>query len=259
LVAQNVDLVRGTPDRHLKQRRRFRLGSSLLALTLLPMAVLGSSRLWAPAFQPVPEPASAARPVARAVSSPPPSSFLPAPRPIDPSVFPLAVHRIAIDAGHGGKSGGTRAPSGLTEQEVTLDIARRLKRHLEGASFEVVMTRDQDREVSLKDRARIANQARSDLFLSIHLNWIAGGNTRGVETYYLGPTDDPELSRLAALENRESGYSVADFRRLLDGVYADAREGSSRRFAESINGSLFRSLTSVDHGIANRGVKTAPF
>ncbi len=267
LVEQNLELMRGLPRRTLKRRRRFRLGGSMLALALLPVALLASSRLFAPkeasaptALRPAVPSSVKARPVVEPVR-------LAAPQPIDPLVFPLAVRKIAIDPGHGGTAVGTRAASGLFEKDMTLDIARRLARLLEASSFEVVMTRDDDRAVSLRERARIANDARADLFVSIHLNWIAGGNTRGVETYYLGPTDDPELNRLAALENRDSGYAVADFRRLLDQVYADARQGSSRRLAEAIGRSLFRSLSSLPAllsspgraGIADRGVKTAPF
>ncbi|HEV7671166.1 MAG TPA: N-acetylmuramoyl-L-alanine amidase [Thermoanaerobaculia bacterium] len=273
LVDQNVELVAGLPRKLLKRRRRLRLGSSLLGLALLPVALLASSRLFAPDLAPIATHASSPSAPSRtgapasAVSSASEALRKPAPRPIDPSVFPLAVRRIALDPGHGGFAVGTRASSGLYEKDVTLDIARRVQRLLEASSFEVVMTRDDDRAVSLRDRARIANEARADLFVSIHLNWIAGGNTRGVETYYLGPTDDPELDRLAALENRDSGYAVADFRRLLDQVYADARQGSSRRLAESIDGALFRSLSRLParlpaangSGVADRGVKTAPF
>lgn len=273
LVDQNVELVQGKPRKQLKRRRRLRLGSSLLGLALLPVALLASSRLFAPDLSPVTTAAPGPAP-ARAGLLPGPedrydseSARKAAPRPIDPSVFPLAVRRIAIDPGHGGFAVGTRSASGLFEKDMTLDIGQRVRRLLEASSFEVVMTRQDDRAVSLRDRARIANEARADLFVSIHLNWIAGGNTRGVETYYLGPTDDPELDRLAALENRDSGYAVADFRRLLDQVYADARQGSSRRLAEAIDGSLFRSLSRLPARmpsgdgatLADRGVKTAPF
>ena len=272
LVDQNVELVSGAPQRKLlKRRRRLRLGSSLLGLALLPVALLGSSRLFAPDLAPAAE-ATPAAPVRAELRGPKAREGAgavrkAAPRPIDPSVFPLAVRRIAIDPGHGGAAVGTRSSSGLFEKDMTLDIARRVRRLLEASSFEVVMTREDDRAVSLRDRARIANEARADLFVSIHLNWIEGDNRRGVETYYLGPTDDPELDRLAALENRDSGYAVADFRRLLDQVYADARQGSSRQLAEAIDGSLFRSLsrlparlpTEEGAALADRGVKTAPF
>ncbi|MEP7011091.1 MAG: hypothetical protein ABJC13_12270, partial [Acidobacteriota bacterium] len=127
LVDQNVELVQGMPRKTLKRRRRLRLGSSLLGLSLLPVALLASSRLFAPDLSSI----ATSAPV-RSGPSPPASSpsaeelRLAAPRPIDPSVFPLAVRRIAIDPGHGGFSVGTRAASGLYEKDVTLDIARRV-------------------------------------------------------------------------------------------------------------------------------------
>ena len=101
------------------------------------------------------------------------------------------------------------------EKELTLDIAERLQRLLEKDSFEVVMTRESDQNVSLERRGALANEAGADIFVSIHLNWIEN-RSRGVETYYLGPTNDPYLTQLAASENRESGYSMADMRHLLN-------------------------------------------
>jgi N-acetylmuramoyl-L-alanine amidase len=182
-----------------------------------------------------------------------------APTPVDATVFPLAVRKIALDPGHGGDSFGTRAPLGLLEKELTLDIAQRLRKLLEADSFEVVMTREQDRSVSLEERGLAANRDGADIFVSIHLNWIENLKARGVETYYLGATDDPYLTRLAAAENRESGYSMTDMRRLLDRIYADVRQAKSRTLAEVVQASLFRSLGKVNPGIENRGVKAAPF
>ena len=181
------------------------------------------------------------------------------PTPVDAAVFPLAVRKIALDPGHGGDSLGTRAPLGLVEKELTLDIAQRLRKLLEADSFEVVMTREQDRSVSLEERGLAANRDGADIFVSIHLNWIENREARGVETYYLGATDDPYLTRLAAAENRESGYSMADMRGLLDRIYADVRQDKSRTLAEVVQASLFRSLGKVNPGIENRGVKAAPF
>ena len=259
LVDQNLELVEGGPPRRLRPRRRFRWAGALLAVAIAPMALLGSARYRDAAetksARP-PEPSLAAR---FAQIEADPEFAAGQPSAIDPAVFPLAVRRIAIDAGHGGKALGARSPSGALEKDIALDIALRLRDALVASSFEVVLTRSDDSEVSLAERARRANAASADLFVSIHLNWIAEGNTRGVETYYAGPTDDPELSRLAAIENRESGYSVADFRRLLDRVYAGAREGSSKKLADSIEQSLYGSLSKVAPTLSDRGIKAAPF
>jgi N-acetylmuramoyl-L-alanine amidase len=181
-----------------------------------------------------------------------------APR-VDPAALQLEVRRIIVDPGHGGENRGTEAPSGLVEKELALDISTRLGDLLDADGFEVELTRVDDSFVSLEDRAVLANSRRGDVFVSIHLNWIETRQTRGVETYYLGPTNDPYLTRLAAEENRDSGYSLADFRYMLDRVYADARQAESRRLAASVQRSLYNSLRQVNPRLQDRGVKKAPF
>jgi N-acetylmuramoyl-L-alanine amidase len=269
LVQQNVELIRG-PVRRARPARRppyLRLAGALLLL-LLSTALIGSTRLLstlaaapeAPAGAPslAPRPRLAAP--AAAPGLPVDTVDLPAAAPLDPAVLPLAVHKIALDAGHGGSSHGTKTPLGLLEKDITLDIARRLRELLLGQpGFEVVMTRQDDSAVSLAERAAIANRLGADIFVSVHVNWIEDSASHGVETYYLGPTDDPFLNRLAALENRDSGYSMADMRQLLDGIYAGVRQDKSRQLAEMVQEALFRSLGKVNPRIENRGVKSAPF
>ncbi|HVG10610.1 MAG TPA: N-acetylmuramoyl-L-alanine amidase [Thermoanaerobaculia bacterium] len=262
VVQDNVDLAEGRLPRGLKRRPNVWL--RVLMLVLLSLGLFGSTRLLpalgsppvfarqAPAAaQPAPVPVATVAKVAKAPIT--------APTPVDAAVFPLAVRKIALDPGHGGDSHGTRAPLGLIEKELTLDIAQRVRKLLEADSFEVVMTREQDRSVSLEERGLAANRDGADIFVSIHLNWIENRKARGVETYYLGATNDPYLTRLAAAENRESGYSMADMRGLLDRIYADVRQENSRTLAEVIQASLFRSLGKVNPGLENRGVKAAPF
>ncbi len=272
LVAENIHLIQGTRP-HRRRRRPLRDITRLLLVVLLAIGLYGSSHLLA-GRQQMAAPAMAARaaalpvPAASAAAAPAPASIaeaalpaalLPAPRPIDPTVFPLAVRRIAIDAGHGGASLGTRAARGPVEKELTLDIARRLERLLAASSFETLMTRAADRDVPLKERARRANEAGADLFLSIHLNWLEDPGARGIETYYAGTSDDPSVNRLAAAENRESGYSLADLKPLLERIYTDVRQEESRQLAEVVQGALFRSLAAANPRLRDRGVKAAPF
>ncbi|HXO43178.1 MAG TPA: N-acetylmuramoyl-L-alanine amidase [Thermoanaerobaculia bacterium] len=285
LVQQNVELIQGRFRRPSRPRRvpYMRLAGAL-ALVALSTALIGSTRLLSTLAAAPPPPLRAlgapqARqalapnlPIAPNFSNPLPTAAagslsLPARSPIlaaaatiDPAVLPLAVRRIALDAGHGGDSLGTRTPLGVLEKDITLDIARRLRVLLEaGHGFEVVMTRKADDAVSLAERAAIANRSGADVFVSVHVNWIENRTARGVETYFLGPTNDPFLNRLAALENRDSGYSMADMRQLLDGIYAGVRQDKSRQLAEVVQGALFRSLGRVNPGIEDRGVKSAPF
>ncbi len=175
-------------------------------------------------------------------------------------LFPVAVRRIVLDPGHGGTDDGTRTPIGLTEKVLTLDIAQRLALLLMGAGFEVTMTRDTDSKLFLRDRVRFANQAHADLFVSIHLNWLKDGRAnRGIETYYLGPSDDPFITELASAENRESGYSLADVRQLLDGIYSDLRQQESRRLAAAVQHRLVGTAREASRDVRDRGVRSAPF
>ena len=166
---------------------------------------------------------------------------------------------MVIDPGHGGRDGGTSLKFGMLEKDLTLDLARRLKIELADIGIESTLTRTEDVEVSLADRAKRANAARGDLFLSIHVNWLPDRSARGFETYYLGPSDDPFLRDLASQENRESGFTVADTRHLLDGIYADIRRTESRRLAGFIQSSLFDVLHRENDQAHSRGVMSAPF
>jgi N-acetylmuramoyl-L-alanine amidase len=181
-----------------------------------------------------------------------------APTRIDPAILPLGVRRVVLDPGHGGVNPGTEA-EGLVEKELTLDIAQRLEQLLSAGGYEVTMTRTADTHVELADRVTFANRERGDLFVSVHVNWLGSTDARGIETFYLGPTDDPVLEQLANVENRASGYSLTDFRRLLDGIYADARRGASQELASSIHRELVRHLRKVSPNLRDRGVRTAPF
>ncbi len=173
--------------------------------------------------------------------------------------IPLGVRTVAIDPGHGGRDGGTSLQFGLLEKDLTLDLARRLSETLENHGIETVLTRTNDIEVSLAERAERANAARADLFVSIHVNWLPDRSARGFETYYLGPSDDPFLTRLALSENQDSGFTVVDTRRLLDGIYADLRRTESRRLAQFVQGSLFEVLSRENDHVQSRGVMSAPF
>ena len=182
-----------------------------------------------------------------------PASAINAPNGLEPSLFHLEVRSVVIDPGHGGADPGATA-SGVAEKDVTLDVARRLKDLLVDQKIAASLTREGDATLSLRERVYLANLKRADLFVSIHVNSLpAVKEKRGVETYFLGTTTDPHVQRLALDENRTSGYTMADFRRLLEGVLADSRQGESRRFAEAVQGGLVNSLRPVVPRLQDRG------
>ncbi len=276
LVEENVAVVRGELPRRLRRPSPLPRALAVAGLALLPvvltavaMAAAGRLPWWSAAVHPLGT-AAASLPGAAALRTgepAPPAAGVPmpdrsrfaAPAPLDPAGLPLAVRTVLLDPGHGGDETGTRGPDGLVEKDLTLDIARRLAALLEQRSFTVLLTRGGDRTTSLEERARFAKVAQADILVSIHVNWIPDRRTRGVETYTLGPTDDPYLTRLAAAENANSGYSLADFRGLLDRIYADVRRDESRRLAESVQSAMYTALSRSNPELEDWGVKTAPF
>ncbi len=263
-VAENVDVIRGLPPRALRPANRlFRVWVKRAPFVLVPLLLAGSTYL---ARQDVTQPAHVEQTLLSAASAVPKaeqtgvSALRNAPlERVTAAAFPLAVRRVVLDAGHGGSDPGAIADK-VIEKDVTLDIGRRLRTLLEKEGFEVVFTRSDDRTIALRDRAVAANASKSDIFVSIHVNTILKHTaSRGVETYYLGPTNDERLTKIAAAENRVSGYSIADMRKLLDGVYADARRDESQELANAVQRQLFATLKANDPGIENWGVKRAPF
>lgn len=195
-----------------------------------------------------------------AVAPAPAPAVLHAPKGLEPSLFRLSVRSVVLDPGHGGTDPGAIGAGGIREKDVTLDVATRVKALLEEGKLAVSMTRDADATLSLKDRVLLANAKRPDLFVSIHVNSLPGvRDKRIVETYVLGTTTDARLQRLALDENRESGYTLADYRHLLEGVLQDARSGESRKLAEAVHGGLVASLRTAVSRVEDHGVKEAPF
>ena len=181
------------------------------------------------------------------------------PKLIDFRVFPIGVQTILLDPGHGGKDGGAAGLEGMLEKVVTLDIALRLRTLLEGAAFKVIMTRESDKTIATEERVALANSRGADLFVSIHANWFKMPATQGVETYYLGPTDDPHVLQLAALENRGATHTLGDLHRLLEDVYLNVRRRESRELAQAVQVNMTDSLRGLYPNLVDRGVKMAPF
>jgi N-acetylmuramoyl-L-alanine amidase len=228
-----------------------------LAYVSVP-SLFGSTSPQAPSPRPaIPDDTSSA--AAAAVRTQAPDVPATPPRPLARAALPLSVKRVVIDPGHGGQHYGAVARSGVAEKDLTLDIALRLRRLMEQASFDVLMTRRTDDTTPLVDRVAFANASRADLFVSVHVNSLPARGERSLETFYVGPTEDPHTIRLAGLENRDSGYSLSDYRELLEQVYIDARRDESHRLARTVNTALFRSLSVVNPQLENRGVKMAPF
>ncbi len=124
---------------------------------------------------------------------------------------PVVGAHVVLDPGHGGDEPGAVGPSGLTEKELNLDIALRVRDLLEAEGATVVLTRDRDMRLTLATRAAIARTMSPTAFLSIHHNAAPVGrsNRPGSELYH--QLDDPESRRLAGLLWEELQFHLAPF------------------------------------------------
>ncbi|MEQ1759316.1 MAG: N-acetylmuramoyl-L-alanine amidase [Vicinamibacterales bacterium] len=99
---------------------------------------------------------------------------------------PSGARLIVLDPGHGGADTGATGPSGVQEKALTLEIARRVKTLLESRlGMRVLLTRDDDRNVSLDERTAVANNNKANLFVSLHLNTSPSPLMSGAEIYQL--------------------------------------------------------------------------
>ena len=188
------------------------------------------------------------------------------PRETQQSAGPLRT--IVLDAGHGGHDNGATGPGGLTEKDLVLDVTKRVAKLVEDRlGIKVLLSRDGDHFVTLKDRTSFANRERADLFVSIHANAHSSAMHEGVETYFLSSeaTDIAarqtaaaensvvQLEKPAPSSNRSNGRQDI-LRTILWDLLQSEFLTESSRLAEIVQDAMTRSLR-----IPNRGVKQAGF
>jgi N-acetylmuramoyl-L-alanine amidase len=176
------------------------------------------------------------------------------------------LRTIVLDAGHGGHDSGATGPTGLQEKELVLDVTKRVAKLVdERIGLRVLLTRDADFFVPLRDRTSFANRQRADLFVSIHANAHREAGTDGVETYFLSSeATDNAARQVAALENnavqleRASGRGNGNKMDIVKTILWDLAQSEfqveSERLAEIVHDSVTQTLR-----IGNRGVKQAGF
>ncbi len=167
----------------------------------------------------------------------------------------LTAKTIVIDAGHGGKDPGALGMQGNQEKLVALSISKKLRQSLVKRGYKVLLTRDTNRFIPLKERTAFATQHKADLFISIHANASKNPEAKGIETYYLDvKSTDKAAERIAARENADSGYSIQELNKLLEGLVMESKSADSQRLATQVQQELVKAT-----GAVNRGVKHARF
>jgi N-acetylmuramoyl-L-alanine amidase len=169
------------------------------------------------------------------------------------------VQTVVLDPGHGGKDPGAIGYGGVQEKHITLDLARRLRPRLERLGLRVVMTRGEDRTLSLEERTAIAAGAGGDLFVSLHANAARRRSARGIESYYLDTSNERQSLRVAA---RENGVSPREFDQL-DRTLVRLQMAENSRYSGLLAGlvhrSMLRGVGQRYRGVVDLGVKRGPF
>ncbi|WP_246660588.1 N-acetylmuramoyl-L-alanine amidase [Nitratireductor sp. XY-223] len=159
---------------------------------------------------------------------------------------------VAVDPGHGGIDTGTRGRNGAQEKDITLAFGKTLKTALEEvAGVRVVLTRDDDRFISLGERVRLARQHDADLLVSVHADSFRLRGVRGATVYTLSDKASDEMSReLAARENRSdliAGLSLEDEQDTVADILIDL----TRRETEVFSIGLAREVVDAFDGQVN--------
>ena len=174
--------------------------------------------------------------------------------------------KVVLDPGHGGKDFGANY-YGFVEKNIALKVALKVGKNLERYDdIEVIYTRSTDVFIELMERARIANRANANLFLSIHCNAVAKSDAHGTETFVMGLTKNASNLEVAKKENAvitlESDYKIkyAGYNpnspesvigiTLLQEEYLDQSITLSTKIQNEFTNTLERK---------NRGVKQGPF
>jgi len=173
-----------------------------------------------------------------------------------------AAPLVYIDAGHGGVKDGAVGPKKEKEKDITLQVVLLLREEMLKRGVRVELTRETDVDVGLKDRIRMANEAKADAFVSVHCNSMPLGparkKVRGIETYFLSAeATNEQARRVAALENAEAGpeeQQSDDLSFILNDLARTMAHRDASSMATYVHQQLVKDLKARD-----RKVQQAPF
>jgi len=176
---------------------------------------------------------------------------------------------VVLDPGHGGKDPGAIGAYGKTyEKNVTLAMGKELKTLLEKKGYKVYLTRSTDVFIPLRQRVKIAQQYKADLFMSLHADSAKNRNAKGLSVYTLSEkASDKEAAALAERENKVDIIGGVDFSEnskeindiLISLSQTDCRNKSSK-FAGYVVGEMKKSVKILNdtHRFAGFAVLKAP-
>lgn len=158
---------------------------------------------------------------------------------------------IAIDAGHGGDDPGARGPNGTHEKQVTLAIAKKLEALINGQpGMKAKMVRKGDYYVGLRERMKIARNARADLFISIHADAYENPEVKGASVYTLSRNGaSNEAARwLANSENareKVGGVTLDDKEEVLASVLLDLSQTATQQASVNLASNVLKNFQNI--------------
>ena len=180
--------------------------------------------------------------------------------PADPQPRPRVKIRVMLDPGHGGKDPGAVGPTGLKEKDVVLAIGKMVRERLSrDGMYDVKMTRDTDVFIPLEERTAMANQARADIFVSLHINASLNRKAEGISTYVLSRASDRHSLELAARENGVPVAKLSAVKFIIDDLSTYGRKKESLRLAKTVNDAIVKNVNGRFGAVQDLGLKQAPF
>lgn len=184
-------------------------------------------------------------------------------KPVEPQgpVKLSQVRRLVLDPGHGGDNVGALGTAGIREKALTLDVALHVAAWLRGHSdVEVLLTRDRDVAVELRQRPRLANDWKADALISVHANAHPQGEAQGIEVFFLAADASAEAAQqlvareegTVAVQGNKQAWSVG-------GIKADMAVAAAHARSEFFALALGKALEAVRKKVRFRGVRQAPF
>jgi len=176
---------------------------------------------------------------------------------------------IVLDPGHGGVDPGAIGASGTYEKHITLSAGREFRRMFEATGrYRVLMTRERDIFIPLRERVSFAREAGADLFISIHADTVKRANVRGLSVYTLSEkASDREAAQLAESENKSDliagmdlSHETPEVTNILIDLAQRETMNQSARFASLTVGELRRNVRLLPntHRFAGFRVLKAP-
>jgi N-acetylmuramoyl-L-alanine amidase len=178
----------------------------------------------------------------------------------DPGGKPL----IVLDPGHGGIDPGSTGPSGIHEKDLILSFTKDLRDALLGSEkYRVVLTRNGDYYIALRQRYEMARAAQATLFVSLHADASPFRGDRGISVYTLSlKASDSVSAELAKRENRSdavAGVSLADNNERVAGILVDLAQRQSMLQAVRLAGKLLPELRRVGALVPGKAHRSAGF